>query len=113
MSKEITLPSGATVTMRDPRTLKQKDRAKLYDDADGQATVKTGMNIMSKLIAILVEDWSFDLVPPAVKIDSLGELEIADYDALLEEAEAAMPVLWPKLAQTTETEADPKAPTAS
>ena len=113
MSKLVTLPSGATATMRDPKTLKQKDRAAIYADASNESTIKSGMTIMDRLIGVLVEEWSFDLIPPNVKIESLGELEIPDYDALQQIAEDAMPLLWPKLAQTLETEADPKAPTAN
>jgi hypothetical protein len=111
MSRIINLPSGATATLRDPKTLKQKDRAKLYEeDIDG--SVKSGMAMMARLISVLVEEWSFDLIPPSVKIDSLGELSIADYDVLVEEAEAAMSVLFPALTKTEAAEADPKAPTA-
>jgi len=113
MSKEITLPSGATVTLRDPRTLKQKDRAKLYENADSSSSLNAGITIMTKLIALLIEEWSFELVLPSGKIESLGELDIPDYDVLNDEAEKALPILWPKLAATTETESDPKAPTAS
>lgn len=110
MSRIINLPSGETATLRDPKTLKQKDRAKLYSvEADG--SVAAGMAMMSNLIAILVEEWSFDLIPPSVKVDSLGELSIADYDTLMDAANEAMPVLFPQLSQTEVSEADPKAPT--
>jgi len=109
MSKKITLPSGATVTLRDASTFKQKDRAKLYGVSTGDGSISDGMSMMSNLIAILIEDWSLDLIIPSVKIDSLGELTIADYDALIEEAEEVMPALFPKLNKSVEAEADPKA----
>lgn len=110
MSRIINLPSGATATLRDPRELKQKDRAKLYEeDVDG--SVKSGMAMMARLISVLVEEWSFDLMLPSVKLEMLGELSIADYDALSEEAEGAMSVLFPALSKTEAAEADPKAPT--
>ena len=112
MSKIINLPSGKSATLRDPRELKQKDRKKLYStEADG--TVAGGMNMMDNLLSILIEEWTFDLIPPSVKIDSLGELSIADYDVLMEAANEALPVLFPKTAATEETEADPKAPTGN
>ena len=111
MSRIINLPSGNTATLRDPKTLKQKDRAKLYEeDVDG--SVKSGMAMMGRLISVLVEEWSFDLLLPSIKLEMLGELSIADYDALTEEAEGAMSVLFPALAKTEAAEADPKAPTA-
>lgn len=108
MSKIVNLPSGATVTLRDPRELKQKDRAKLYVKSD-EDSVAGGLAVINNLMAILIEEWSFDLIPPSVKIDSLGELSIADFDALQAEAEKAMPVLFPNLAD--KADADPKAPT--
>lgn len=111
MSRIINLPSGETATLRDPRELKQKDRAKLYSvDVDG--SISSGMAMMDRLISILVEEWSFDLIPPSIKLENLGELSLADYDVLQKEADGAMKVLFPALAQTEESEADPKAPTA-
>jgi hypothetical protein len=110
MSKIVNLPSGATVTLRDPRELKQKDRAKLYIKS-GEDAIAGGLAVVNNLMAILIEEWSFDLIPPSVKIESLGELSIADYDALQEEAEKAMPVLFPNLAKSDD--ADPKAPIAN
>ena len=62
---------------------------------------------------MLVEDWSFDLIIPAIKIDNLDELEMKDYDALVEETKDAQKFLFPNLADTDENEADPKAPTAN
>jgi hypothetical protein len=111
MSKIVNLPSGETATLRDPKSLKQKDRAKLYEvDVDG--SVKSGMAMMDRLVATLIEEWSFDLILPSIKLEMLGELSIADYDALSAEAEGAMGVLFPSLAKTEAAEADPKAPTA-
>jgi hypothetical protein len=60
---------------------------------------------------VIVEDWSFDLVIPSIKSEILGELDVADYDALTEEAKIALEVLFPKTSKTLEAEADPKAPT--
>jgi hypothetical protein len=97
LSKIVNLPSGATATIRDPKTLKQKDRAKLYVTDTTTSDVANGVKVMDNLIAVLIEEWSFDLIPPSVKIESLGELSIADYDALQAEAEKAMPVLFPSL----------------
>ena len=107
---QITLPSGATVELRDPKSFKQKDRRKIYEAiGSGEATASAGIAMQEALIASLIESWSFDLVPPSVKIESLGELEIPDYDALVERATDAMTILFPSL-NTVST--DPKAPTS-
>jgi len=111
MSHKVTLPSGAEVTLRDSSTFKQKDRAKLYAVTSGESAISDGMSMMDNLLAVMIEDWSLDLIIPSVKIENLGELTIPDYDALIEEAEKAMPALFPKFGKTEETESDPKAPT--
>jgi hypothetical protein len=110
MSKEITLPSGATVTLRDPATLRHKDRQKLYVGlSSDQADLERGMALMDRLIAMVVVDWSLDLMLPSLRVDSLGELDIADYDFLSEKAQEIAAVLFPQLKPTVENEADPKA----
>jgi hypothetical protein len=107
MSRIINLPSGQTATLRDPKTLKQKDRARIFKaGANGD-----GMDIMDTLISILVEEWSFDLILPSVKIEMLGELDIPDYDLLVKEAESAQNVLFPDLSQPLGKDVDPKAAT--
>jgi hypothetical protein len=103
MSKEIKLPSGATATLREASELRQKDRDKLYPILT-EATAESAATLAKTLIAILIESWSFDLLPPAVKLDSLGELTLGDYDALEKEATALMPELFPALKDST----DPK-----
>jgi hypothetical protein len=113
MSKEITLPSGATVKIRDLKTLKQKDRMRLFPENESQEgnPAYRGYKMFDNTIAVIVEDWSFELVIPSIKSDILGELDVADYDALTEEAKIALEVLFPKTAKTLEAESDPKAPT--
>lgn len=105
MSRIINLPSGQTATLRDPRSMKQKDRKALFVK-DDEATPLT---MVDRMIALLIEEWSFDLLPPSVKIETLDELDIADYDMLQQQAEEALPLLFPRLGKTPETEADPKA----
>lgn len=110
MSKQVKLPSsGATVTLRDPKTLKQKDRKKVY--VDGDVTISTGLQMIENILAVLIESWSLDLLLPSVDINSLGELELEDYDVLEQEAKDAMPALFPRLNKSPENEADPKATT--
>ena len=113
MSEQVTLPSGATATLRDPNTLKVKDRKKIFANANGQEGIMQAMSLTDGIIACLVTEWSFDLIPPSIKIESLDELSMADYDALSEHAAKAQEVLFPNVAKTLETEADPKADTAN
>lgn len=114
MAKEITLPSGATVRMREPETLLVKDRDKVSEMASkAEGEIMQAIAIAQGLIAISVIDWSFDLIPPSVRIASLGELTPRDYDALAEEAAKAADYLFPSVAMTKENEENPKAPTAN
>lgn len=109
MSQIIKLPSGATATLRDPATLKQKDRMKVYRNADASESVANGMTLLDNFISVMVEEWSFDLLPPSVKPESLGELSILDYDTLRIEVEKSLPALFPSLSKNSETIDDPKA----
>jgi hypothetical protein len=113
MSQVVKLPSGATAKLRDPSTLRVKDRKKVFTAANGQEGILQALSLTDGLIACLVEEWSFDLIPPAIKIESLDELEMADYDALAEHAQKAQEVIFPSVAKTKENEADPKADTAN
>ena len=114
MSKKVTLPSGATVTLKDPQNLRVKDRKRVLKSAEIEGgDLSRALALGYALIAMLVEDWSFDLIIPAIKIDNLDELEMKDYDALVEETKDAQKFLFPNLADTDENEADPKAPTAN
>ena len=114
MSKEVKLPSGATVVLKDPSLLRVKDRKnviKASDSAEGE--LSKALVLGDALIAMLVESWSFDLVPPSIKLESLDELEIPDYDALVEATQEAQSKLFPSLSKTIENEKNPKADTAS
>ena len=114
MSKKITLPSGATVTLKDPSLLRVKDRKRLFKSAEIEGgDLSRALALGDALIAMLVEDWSFDLIIPSIKIENLDELEMKDYDALVDETKEAQKFLFPNLAETVENEQDPKAPTAN
>lgn len=108
--KTITLPSGATATFRDPKTLRVKDRKKVLINANNQEGLLQALSIVDGLIAILVKEWSFEFPPPSVKITVLEELTMADYDALSEEAGKAQDVLFPGLAKNDKTEGNPDSP---
>ena len=112
--KKIKLPSGASVTLRDPKELRVKDRKKVMkiaDSAEG-GDLTRAMALGDALVAMLVEEWSFDLIIPSVKLESREELDVRDYDALIEHTKDGQKALFPNLSETPETEADPKATTA-
>lgn len=111
MSKEVTLPSGAKVVLKDPSTLRVKDRKNVMKSADNAVggDLTKALALGDALIAMLVESWSFDLIPPSIKLESLDELTMVDYDALVEHTKDAQKYLFPNLAETPQTEADPKA----
>ena len=112
MSKKITLPSGATVTLKDPKMLRVKDRKAVLKSSEVEGGDLTrAMALADSLIAMMIEDWSVDLTIPSIKIDSLGELEMRDYDALVEATKEAQSYLFPSLAETVDNEKDPKATT--
>jgi len=111
MSKKITLPSGATVTLKDPSSLRVKDRKRVLKTADVEGGDLTrALALGDALIAMLIEDWSLDLLIPSLKIDNLDELEMKDYDALVDATKDAQKFLFPSLGDTIENEEDPKAP---
>lgn len=110
MSKKLSLPSGASVTFRDPKTLRVKDRRRLMTTVDQvEGDLAKALALSDALISMLVEDWSFDLIIPSAKMESLDELEMADYDFLVEETKEAQKYLYPSLKETEETVKDPKA----
>jgi len=111
MSKKITLPSGLTVTLKDPSKIRYGDRKRLYRSIDIEGSDLTrAMAMNDALIGMLIEEWSLALPVPAIKPESIDELEITDYDALVEHTKDAQKALFPNLADTPENEADPKAP---
>jgi len=114
MSNKIELPSGATVTLKDAAKLKQKDRAKIYPlmTTDNVSIAQTA-ELTNTLLALIITDWTLELIIPSIQYESLGELDIADYDALAEHAEPALIALFPSLAKTIQNEQDPKVTTAS
>ena len=114
MSNQVTLPSGTTVTLRDPKTIRHKDRKLLFkslDNNDGERSKVFAMG--DALIILLVESWSLDIPIPSIAADSIDNMEIADYDALVEHTKELQKVLFPNLADTVENEQDPKATTAN
>lgn len=114
MANTLKLPSGNTVVLKDLSTLKVGDRKKVIKSTDKQeGDLSKAMALGDALIAIMIEEWSFDLILPSVRIETLDELSMADYDVLTEACKEAQNSLFPSLADTPANEADPKAPSAS
>ena len=114
MKTAITLPSGATVTLKDPSELRVKDRKRIIKSSESsEGDMSRALALGDAVIATMVKDWSFDLIIPSVKVDSLDELIPSDYDALQEACQDAQKFLFPSLAKTDENDADPKATTAN
>ena len=107
---KIKLPSGGWAVFKDPTTLRVKDRKKVLRNANGEEGLMLSMTLIDGLIAILVEEWSFEFPIPSVKISVLEDLTMPDYDVLAEEAGKAQKVLFPALAKTEETEKDVDSP---
>ena len=114
MSNTIKLPSGNTVVLKDLSTLKVGDRKRVIKATDKQeGDLSKAMALGDSLIAMMIEEWSFDLILPSVRLETLDELSMADYDALTEATKDVQNALFPSLADTPANEADPKAPAAS
>lgn len=94
MSKTITLPSGNTAVIKDPKKLLAKDRKRIYELANDDTGMVRALTMVEATVAIIVESWSFDLMLPSVRLSILGELSIDDYDALVKESTEAQNVLF-------------------
>jgi hypothetical protein len=110
-SKTVKLPSGAEVVLKDPKTLRVRDRKKVFEQAsNAKEGIMQALSLSDGLLAILIESWTLDLIIPSVRIDSIDEMEMADYDYLTEQTKDAQKVLFPSLSQTDETEKNPESP---
>lgn len=94
MSKTITLPSGNTVVIKDPKKLLAKDRKRIYELANDDTGMMKALTMVEATVAIIIESWSFDLMLPSIRLSILGELSIDDYDALVKESTEAQQVLF-------------------
>ena len=109
-SKRIELPSGGWAIFKDPATLKVKDRKRVFKNADNQEGIMQALSLIDGMLAILIEEWSFEMPIPSIKVSVLDELSMADYDKLSEEAGELQKVLFPGLTKTPLTEADADSP---
>jgi len=110
MSRKISLPSGATVTVKDSTELKVKDRNRIMRAGDKDTDAEKGIAIGNALLAAIIEDWSYDLLIPSVKEDSIEELPIPDYVVLMKETDTLTKELFPDLKDTDENRSNPDSP---
>lgn len=94
---DVTLPSGATVTLRDK--LKGKDKFAVQEAMKMSLDTSTGMQestgavisaMRNELLKLVIEHWTLDLALPSADTGSLGELDIDDYNAL---SDAVQPLM--------------------
>jgi hypothetical protein len=114
MSKVIKLPSGNTATWKDRIDYTLKDRKYVLRDVrqDELDNIVNMMDVLEKVVVVSVTDWSFELLPPHVKAESLESpsISLPDIDRLLSEARDSLVSLMPNLTTADDGEvADPKA----
>ena len=100
-------------SLKNPESLLKKDRDKALSFANNQEGVMQAIAVQDGIIAVSVIEWSFDLIPPSIRIASLGELTPKDYTALLDATSNMQEYLFPVLDATEASEKDPKADTAN
>lgn len=111
-TQETKLPvSGAKVVLRDPKSLKQKDRKKIYANTKGMDEgIMTALSLTDGILAIMVESWELDLPLPSIRISSLDELDIADYDHLTDLSKEFQKAIFPSLTDKVENAENPDSP---
>jgi hypothetical protein len=112
VAKETKLPvSGAKVVLRDPKALKQKDRKRIYANTKGvDEGIMTALSLTDGILAIMVESWELDLPIPSIRISSLDELDIADYDHLTDLSKDFQKAIFPSLVDTPENSENADSP---
>lgn len=110
MSKKLTLPSGATVTIKDGSELKVRDRNRIMRAGDKASDADRGISIGNALLIAIIEDWSYDLLIPSVKEDTIEDLPIPDYIALMKETDNLTKGLFPDVTDTDENRLNPDSP---
>ena len=110
MSKKITLTSGATVTIKDANDLKVKDRNRIMRAGDKDTSAEKGIAIGNALLSAIIEDWSYDLLVPSLKEESIEELPIKDYVELMKQTEDLTKDLFPDLADNDKNKLNPDSP---
>jgi len=110
MSKQIKLPSGATVTIKEGSELRVKDRNVMMRANAIENKAERGIALGNAMLAVVIEDWSFDFMIPSVKEDSIEKLSIPDYLSLMKQTEDLTKEIFPEVADTDENRLNPDSP---
>lgn len=99
--RNLPLPSGGWVVLRDPMELRGRDRRAVQQAiVDPDRKIAAALDITDGCICMLVESWSLPYLPnaplPRDNPDVLGELTIPDQVELEKAVEPALKVLFPK-----------------
>jgi hypothetical protein len=99
--RNLELPSGGWVVLRDPLELRGKDRREVQRAImDPDRKIASALDVTDGTICMLVESWSLPYAPnaPLPRVDPriLGELTIADQMALEQAIDPALKVLFPR-----------------
>ena len=98
--QHVTLPSGAEVVFRDPRQLRARDKkyvvSKMRDDTSARGRA---LDVFDGTLAMLIEKWDVPYLPaaplPRDMPSIIDELEIPDYDKLIDAIGPAVELLFP------------------
>jgi len=104
---EIKTPSGQSVTLKDADAITHGDRKLIMSIDEETGQIARGFKLMDNLLTVAITDWSYDLVIPSVKRESLDKLTPADYDAITDAAKPLMDALMPQQAKVDDPKVSP------
>jgi hypothetical protein len=113
MATVIKLPSGNTVTVKDEKEYSLKDRKFVFNNLkqDDLDNISDMMDVLERVVVVSVTEWSFDLIPPNIKADSMETLNLQDVDVLFRHAKNSLRFLMPNLNDEADGSLDPKVTT--
>lgn len=101
----VELTNGNWAELKEPETLRNRDRKALLLAIDGiEGNVAKALAMSDALLERLVVEWSLDLPLPTKGSDSLDELLPGDADILFRNCESARDALFPSF----DVDPDPK-----
>jgi hypothetical protein len=84
IARELSLPSGNTVTFRDPEELTGQDHRTIVDQMRADVgLVGASMDAVYGTACMLIESWTFDAPLPREDPSQLGKLKFRDYNAIV------------------------------
>ena len=98
--RRIDLPSGGWAEFRDSSTIRAKHKRKVMRSIeDPEKLAAVSIDVTEGIVAMFVERWEIPYLPnlplPDEGLWVLGELTVADYDALIEAARPAIALFFP------------------